>query len=155
MVCREEGTLGVGTLTVYDPVPKGERMAPEVSRSIGRRLRTGIAGLIIIVGALVLAACGSDSTDGAPDADISLLGTDMLLWEPDRVIVDAGTLTVAVVCERGANHNLVIEETGEEIAACAPGQTAFGEVTVDPGLYTYVCTVPGHEVRMRGVLEVR
>ena len=129
-------------------------MTPEVSRSIRRRPRGHIAALLS-VGAVVLAACGGGSAEGLPDADIALLGTDMLRWEPDRVTVDAGTLSVAIVCERGANHNLVIEETGEEVAACAPGQTAFGEVTLDPGLYTYVCTVPGHEVTMRGVLEVR
>jgi hypothetical protein len=45
-------------------------------------------------------------------------------------------LSVAIVCEGGANHNLVIEETGEEVAACAPGRTAFGEVTLEPGNYT-------------------
>ena len=129
-------------------------MTPESSRPVRRRARDHIA-LLFSAGAVVLAACGGGSAGGLPDADIALLGTDMLRWEPDQVSVDAGTLSVAIVCERGANHNLVIEETGEEVAACAPGQTAFGEVTLDPGLYTYVCTVPGHEVTMRGVLEVR
>lgn len=129
-------------------------MTPESSRPVRRRARDHIA-LLFSAGAVVLAACGGGSAGGLPDADIALLGTDMLRWEPDQVSVDAGTLSVAIVCERGANHNLVIEQTGEEVAACAPGQTAFGEVTLDPGLYTYVCTVPGHEVTMRGVLEVR
>ena len=111
--------------------------------------------LLAAAASLVLAACAGDAGSGLPEADIALLGTDLLRWEPDRLSVDAGTLSVAIVCERGANHNLVIEETGEEVAACVPGRTAFGEVTLDPGLYTYVCTVPGHEVLMRGVLEVR
>ena len=110
---------------------------------------------MLLAAALVLAACVGGSDSGLPDADIALLGTDRLTWEPDRVTVAAGTLSVAIVCERGANHNIVIGETGEELAACAPGQTAFGEVTLDPGLYTYVCTVPGHEITMRGILEVR
>jgi plastocyanin len=110
---------------------------------------------MLLAAALVLAACVGGSDSGLPDADIALLGTDRLTWEPDRVTVAAGTLSVAIVCERGANHNIVIDETGEELAACAPGQTAFGEVTLDPGLYTYVCTVPGHEITMRGILEVR
>ena len=129
-------------------------MTPEATRSTRRRPRDLVAALLS-VGAVVLAACAGGSADGLPDADIALLGTDMLRWEPDRVTVDAGTLSVAIVCERGANHNLVVGETGAKVAACAPGQTAFGEVTLDPGLYTYVCTVPGHEVTMRGVLEVR
>jgi plastocyanin len=116
-----------------------------------RRLR---AAAVAAVAAVVLAGCGGGSSDGLPDADIALLGTDRLTWEPSSVRVEPGTLSVAIVCERGANHNLVIEETGEEIAACAPGQTAFGEVTLEPGNYTMVCTVPGHEVTMRAALAV-
>jgi len=121
---------------------------PGSGSPLRRLLLTALVGL-------VLGACGGSTDSALPDADIALLGTDRLTWEPDRVTVDAGTSSVAIVCERGANHNLVIEETGEEIAACAPGRTAFGEVTLDPGLYTLLCTVPGHEVTMRGVLEVR
>ena len=117
----------------------------------GRSLRSLLPAVAL---AVVLAGCGGGSADGLPDADIALLGTDRLTWEPSSVRVEPGTLSVAIVCERGANHNLVIEETGEEIAACAPGQTAFGEVTLEPGNYTMVCTVPGHEVTMRAALAV-
>lgn len=118
----------------------------------GRRLRRVAATAVT---ALVLGACGGGGDEGLPDADIALFGTDTLRWEPDRLTVDAGTLSVAIVCGRGANHNLVIAETGEELAACAPGRTALGVVTLAPGSYTIVCTVPGHEVLMRGALEVR
>jgi plastocyanin len=89
-----------------------------------------------------------------PDADIALLGTDRLTWEPNRVLVQPGTLSVAILCERGAPHNFVIEETGEEIAACTPGQVGRGEVTLGPGNYTIVCTIPGHEATMRAALAV-
>jgi plastocyanin len=148
--------MALGTFEAVGPQSAGAPVTPESSRPVRRRARDHIA-LLFSAGAVVLAACGGGSDDGLPDADIALVveRADGLRWEPDRVTVDAGTLSVAIVCERGANHNLVIEETGEEVAACAPGQTAFGEVTLDPGLYTYVCTVPGHEVTMRGVLEVR
>jgi plastocyanin len=126
---------------------------PTLARpTVARRSRTAA---LLVAAALVSAACGGAEDSGLPEADIAVLGTDMLLWEPDRITVDAGTLSVAVVCGRGVNHNFVIEETGEEVASCAPGQTAFGEVTLDAGEYTYVCTVPGHEVTMRGALEVR
>ena len=83
-----------------------------------------------------------------------VVGTDRLTWEPDTLQASVGTSTVAIVCEPGANHNLVIEGTGEEVAACAPGRTAFGEVTLAAGTYVYVCTVPGHEVTMRAALAV-
>jgi len=130
-------------------------MSRPISAPSSRTQRPFRALLLAAVTGLVLTACGGDAESGLPDADIALLGTDTLQWEPDQLTVSAGTLSVAIVCERGANHNLVIEETGEEIAACAPGQTAFGEVTLEQGTYTYVCTVPGHEEIMRGVLEVQ
>jgi plastocyanin len=103
---------------------------------------------------LVLGACSGGGDAELPEADLVVIGTDRLTWEPDTLRAVVGTSTVAIVCERGANHNIVIEETGEEIAACAPGRTAFGEVTLEAGTYVYVCTVPGHELSMRGVLEV-
>jgi plastocyanin len=105
------------------------------------------------VAGTVLSGCGA-AEEALPEADIVVVGTDGLTWEPDRLSVQPGTLSVALVCEGGANHNLVIEETGAELAACTPGRTDLGEVTLEPGNYTYVCTVPGHEATMRGALAV-
>lgn len=112
--------------------------------------------MIALASIVVLSAtaCSGGGDEALPEADIVMVGTDQLTWEPDRVMVEPGTRSVALVCEGGANHNLVIEETGEEVAACAPGRTAFGEVTLEPGNYTVVCTVPGHEVTMRAALAV-
>ncbi len=113
--------------------------------------RTALLAMLLPV---LLAGCGGGSSD-LPDADLVTIGTDRLTWEPATLQASAGTSTVAIVCEPGAPHNLVIEETGEEVAACTPGRTAFGAVTLEAGTYVYVCTVPGHELTMRGVLEVR
>jgi plastocyanin len=124
---------------------------PTAHRPLGARRRFVTAVLVL---PLLLAACGGGGDADLPDADLVVIGTDRLTWEPATLRADVGTSSVAIVCEPGANHNLVIEETGEEVAACAPGRTAFGEVTLDAGTYVYVCTVPGHEVSMRGVLEV-
>lgn len=138
-------------MTTIPPSPSAlRRPSPSVSAS-GRRVRR----LVVATGAaLALAACGGGDAGGLPEADIALLGTDRLTWEPDSVLVQPGTLSVAILCERGANHNLVLEETGEQLAACAPGQLGLGEVTLEPGNYTLVCTVPGHEATMRAALAV-
>lgn len=117
------------------------------------RPRRAVIGTLVAAAALVLSGCGGGD-EALPEADIVVVGTDRLTWEPDTLRVEPGTSSVAIVCEGGANHNLVIEETGEEVVACAPGRTAFGEVTLEPGNYTYVCTVPGHEATMRGALAV-
>ena len=123
---------------------------PRASSSLRRR---SSAAAVLLLAALTLSACGGGD-EALPEADIVVVGTDRLTWEPDRLTVQPGTLSVAIVCEGGANHNLAIEETGEQVAACAPGRTAFGEVVLEPGNYTYVCTVPGHETTMRGALAV-
>jgi plastocyanin len=114
------------------------------------------AASLAVLAPLLLGGCGGSAGD-APlaDADLVVVGTDRLTWEPAQLQAAAGTSTVAIICEPGAPHNLVIEETGEEVAACTPGRTAFGAVTLSTGTYVYVCTVPGHELTMRGVLEVR
>jgi len=116
-----------------------------------RHRRARVAAAVLTVP--LLAACGGGEA-ALPEADLVVVGTDRLTWEPDQLRMDPGTASLALVCEGGANHNLVIEETGEEIAACAPGRTATGEVTLEAGNYTYVCTVPGHEETMRGALAV-
>lgn len=111
--------------------------------------------------AIVLAACGggdgetSDSADGGADGEVlALTGTDELLWDVETLSASAGTIEFALTCEDGVNHNLVIEETDELVAECAPGETATGSVELDAGTYTYLCTVSGHETRMIGELTV-
>jgi plastocyanin len=101
----------------------------------------------------VLAGCASADVR-LPEADLATIGTDRLTWEPDVLRMSAGTRSVGILCEPGANHNFVIEETGEEIAVCTPGRTGFGEVTLEAGTYVFFCSVPGHEVTMRGIIEV-
>jgi plastocyanin len=110
--------------------------------------------------ALVLAACGggdgeaADSTDSAGGEVLAVTGTDELLWDVESLSASAGTVEFELTCEDGVNHNLVIEETDETVAECAPGETATGSVELDAGTYTYLCTVPGHESRMIGELTV-
>lgn len=116
------------------------------------------APVMAVAAALLLAACGDGGGDGAAaadtDADIAVVGKDNLEWDTETLEADAGEISVALTCEGGVNHNFVIDETGEEVAVCAPGETDEGTVELEAGEYTYVCTVPGHEQRMRGTLTV-
>lgn len=107
---------------------------------------------------LVLAGCGGggdDAGDGAASdggSSISVTGTDTLEFEPTTLSADAGTIEVELVCEPGVNHNIEID--GELVAECDAGETVTGSIDLDAGEYEYVCTVPGHEERMRGTLTV-
>jgi plastocyanin len=73
---------------------------------------------------------------------------------PETLEARGGRGHLRLTCEGGVNHNLVIEETDEVVAECRRGQTELGTVELEPGSYTYVCTIPGHERTMRGTLTV-
>ena len=115
--------------------------------------------------ALMATACGGDNgTDNGasangevdellddPDA-LHVLGTNDLIWDPDELSAEAGTITFVLECGQ-AVHDIVIEETDEEIARCSPNQLSAGEIDLDEGEYNYICTIPGHQ-NMRGTLTV-
>ena len=112
--------------------------------------------LLATIAALVLAACGNGADDAAGDVDgdaLRVVGQDDLTWDVEELEAEAGTVEFVLECEN-VNHNLVIEELDEEVAECGPGETASGSIELEPGEYTYVCTVPGHEATMRGTLTV-
>jgi plastocyanin len=120
-----------------------------------------VAGLLV---AFVMAACGGGDepeidVEAAGDATevpgtVALVGRDDLTWNTETVSAPSGTITVQLSCEPAVNHNVVIDELDALVVECAPGETVSGTVELEPGTYTYVCTVPGHERTMRGVLTV-
>lgn len=125
------------------------------------RQRRGLLLLAFIsVIALALAACGggdpepSGAGEQGADGVVRVVGQDNLRWDVEEFTAQAGTVEFELVCEDAVNHNLVIEELDEQVAACSPGETVRGEIDLEPGTYTYVCTVPGHESTMRGELTV-
>ena len=130
-----------------------------VDRSLGRRLVV-LAGLVVLVacaggddGAGDGGGAASDAVEIGDDA-LRVLGTDDLLFEPDELNAPAGEVEIALACEDGINHNLVIIATGDEVAVCTPGSTGVGSITLEEGTYEFVCTVPGHSATMRGELTV-
>jgi plastocyanin len=113
--------------------------------------------LAALAAAVALTACGDEPEEGAPDETtqtVAVVGQDNLTWDAEELTVDAGTITVQLTCEDAVNHNFVIEETGELVAECEPGERTTATVDLDAGEYTYICTVPGHETTMRGTLVV-
>lgn len=122
--------------------------------------RSGPTRAAVIGLALVMLACGAGATDDAAldvvtdDGALRVVGQDDLRWNVEELAAPAGRIEFELVCEDAVNHNLVIDEVDVEVAACAPGQTVRGAVELEPGTYTYVCTVPGHERSMRGQLIV-
>lgn len=121
------------------------------------RIADAASPLIVALVGLIATACTPSPPPAEVDvsgADLVVVGQDNLRWDVESLTAGAGDIDIALVCEDAVNHNLVIQETGEEVAVCAPGATDIGTVTLDAGEYTYVCTVPGHERTMRGTLTV-
>jgi plastocyanin len=115
--------------------------------------------LLLATAALLVSACAAGGEAGAtpvdlPEDALAVTGNNRLEFEPATLEAPAGEITIALTCEGGVNHNLVIDETDEVVAECQRGETGIGTVVLDEGVYTYVCTIPGHESRMRGTLTV-
>lgn len=119
---------------------------------------TGWCLLLAALGLLLAACGGADGGDhqvrAAEDGVLRVVGQDDLRWDVEQLTAPAGEVTFELECEDAVNHNIVIDELDQEVAECAPGETATGSITLDPGTYTYVCTIPGHESTMRGELVV-
>jgi plastocyanin len=68
--------------------------------------------------------------------------------------VPAGDVTFALNNTGNLEHNIVIEELGDELVVEAQGgETAEGTVTLEPGTYTLYCSIPGHRSTMEEVVE--
>ena len=133
----------------------------EAPRSARRR----IAVLSTAV-ALALAACGDGGDDEAtpspergetgpsPEA-ARFVAVDIDYAEaPDSL--PPGDHVFELVNEGGLEHTVTIEELDDRtVVEAAGGETATGGVALEPGTYTFYCSVPGHrEAGMEGTLEV-
>ncbi|MFA9447059.1 plastocyanin/azurin family copper-binding protein [Egicoccus sp. AB-alg6-2] len=118
---------------------------------------------LLVAATLVLAGCGGGppapvepAVVGTPDDDgiLRVTGTDRLQWDPAGLAAPAGEIVFELRCEDRVNHNLVVGEERTVVAECGPGGTDQGTLDLEPGEYPYVCTIPGHESSMRGLLTV-
>ncbi|HVM20504.1 MAG TPA: plastocyanin/azurin family copper-binding protein [Egibacteraceae bacterium] len=67
----------------------------------------------------------------------------------------AGDLTITLTNEGQALHNVTIPDLQDTpIVEATAGETASDIVTLEPGTYEYLCSVPGHESLMNGEFTV-
>lgn len=73
---------------------------------------------------------------------------------PDTV--PPGAHVLRLVNEGLLFHDVTVEELGDRtVVGASGGETAEGRVELEPGTYTYYCSVPGHRLAgMEGTLEV-
>jgi plastocyanin len=126
---------------------------------------------LAISAALVLAACGGGDGESSrepqatqtadptetPEADVVLVSTVSLDFEPAQVEAEAGTISVAMTNEAGPHTFTLKLDGGREtvVQVFDPGETATGEIELEAGTYTFYCIIPGHrEAGMEGTLTV-
>lgn len=127
-------------------------------------MRTTRTGTMIAGAALLLAACGGGGSDASAGGDdgatpaasgsIEVEAGD-LYFEQESLAASAGEVEISLVNVGAVEHDIVIEEAGDEmVVLAAPGETATGTIELEAGSYTYYCSIPGHRTSMEGVLEV-
>ncbi len=124
-------------------------------------MRTARTTLALFTATLVLVACGGDGGDNPSGEDavaadgVVLIEARDLEFDPEQVSVAAGEVEFSLNNTGAVEHDLVIEEAGDELVAHAdPGEVATGSIELEAGTYTYYCSIPGHRATMEGTLEV-
>lgn len=147
-------------------------------------MKKAAIALFLVLAALSLAACGggsgtseettgggaAESEGGAAEEEGVEAGTGTaatikieaspsgLAYQEKKVTAEAGEDTIDFTNPASIGHNVTIEDSaGRTIAeteTLAEGSTST-TVNLEPGTYTYYCSVPGHrEAGMEGVLVV-
>ena len=134
-----------------------------------RRLATTLA--VCALAPFALAACGGDdesdsgaetTTDANPATDtleVSAVEDGSFAYEQDSLEAGAGTVNVTFDNPAPIAHDFCVEDEGGEELGCtdliADGDTDIAEFELEPGEYTYFCSVAGHrEGGMEGTLTV-
>jgi uncharacterized cupredoxin-like copper-binding protein len=139
------------------------------------------ASVLLVALALALfglAACGDDDDgdeDTTPSAEtattettagggggaggaVELSTTEGISYDQQSAQSQAGSITVSYDNQADIPHDVTIEdESGNELGATdvITGSTAETTVDLQPGTYTFYCSVPGHrEQGMEGTLTV-
>ena len=136
------------------------------------------ASAVMAVAALAvlgLAACGGGDDDndttaaqaptttaaagGASTVDISTPPDSELAFEQKDVSAKAGSVTIDFDNQQALQHDVKVEDTsGQELGGTdlVSSGTATATVDLQPGAYTFFCSVPGHrEAGMEGTLTVK
>jgi plastocyanin len=94
---------------------------------------------------------------GATTLQLSASPTQ-IAFDTTKLSAQAGKVTIDFTNPSALEHDVAIEQNGKQIAiseTIAESKTSVS-AELEPGTYTYLCTVPGHaEAGMQGTLTVR
>ena len=143
-------------------------------------MKTKLAVLLALLALVPFAvtACGDDdeepadeaatTTEETTDTDDAAAGGEVvevtadpgddLAFEQDSLAASAGEVTISLTNDASVPHDVVIEGPEGDLGATdqiSGGDTSEVSVELEPGEYTFYCSVPGHrEAGMEGPLTV-
>ncbi len=138
-----------------------------------RKLALLLSALTLAVAAVALSACGDDEettsadttattettgadTGGGATISVSADPGGQLAYTETELTTAAGSNTIEFDNPASTPHDVVVEdEGGNEVGRTdtISGDTATASVELEPGTYTYYCSVPGHrDAGMEGTL---
>ena len=102
---------------------------------------------------------GENAAAGGPGDTLQLAASETeIAYDTTELAGRPGKVTIDFTNPAALEHDVAIEKDGEEIAkseTIGTGETSVS-ADLDPGEYTFLCTVPGHaEAGMQGTLTVR
>lgn len=118
--------------------------------------------LITATVAVALSGCGGSTSSSAPTtaitADLVVDAISGLRLDKSQYSAVAGEISVAYVNEDTIRHTLVVAQDGNAISGFTlkvnqKGDVDTGQITLKPGTYVLLCTVPGHQ-NMKAELTV-
>lgn len=100
-----------------------------------------------------------DDGEGIPEGALEFVAVDIDYQEAPETAEagEAGEVTIAIDNQGNLLHDVTFEELGDEtVVEAEGGETATDTTELEPGTYTYYCSVPGHrDAGMEGTLQVQ
>jgi plastocyanin len=141
-----------------------------------------LSALVVGVGLVVLAACGSSSSTTSTSPTTTKTSTPattapaatsgagqhlsleanpegQLKYTTTSLTARAGTVSIDFTNKAPLSHNLTVASSSGEVLGATPTFTGASKtlsLTLKPGTYKFYCTVPGHRAAgMEGTLTVQ
>lgn len=98
-------------------------------------------------------AGGEAADDGGGSGGTKVTATEFEFSQEALTLASGDTLEL--VNDGTVEHDITIEEANMMVVLVAPGETGSATLNIEPGDYTFYCSIPGHrEAGMEGTLTI-